>query len=372
MGVKGLWSVLSSAGENIGLEDLDGLVLALDLSTWLINSWLRTLFYRLISLIRAGVVPLVVLDGASPEWKMPLLSQRRWKKLLYHTRGVSLAKKKSKFREPTGKRNYHAVIEILQCLGVPYMYSNGEAEKLCVWLEREKLVDGIITEDSDVWLYGAHTVYRQLSTAPGSHGIRYRGENIREKFGLNQYSMIGLGVLIGCDMLPAGAVGIGLKKALKLVQGAGLSELKDLYILLLQYLGQRPRKLLKVLLAEFLSHPVVKDFVYTELRPPNVSKFLTVGKKYWGWTVKMCLSRLAPVLIRWHLDVVDVPNIDITYLSCYEPQDKVFGSRSSSGDQLPSYLKVTWSVHYQHVEVRVRTVETIRVFQQAYVVRFKH
>ncbi|KAK8734993.1 hypothetical protein OTU49_005772, partial [Cherax quadricarinatus] len=230
----------------------------------------------------------------------------------------------------------------------------------------------IITEDSDVWLYGAHTVYRQLSTAPGSHGIRYRGENIREKFGLNQYSMIGLGVLIGCDMLPAGAVGIGLKKALKLVQGAGLSELKDLYILLLQYLGQRPRKLLKVLLAEFLSHPVVKDFVYTELRPPNVSKFLTVGKKYWGWTVKMCLSRLAPVLIRWHLDVIDVPNIDITYLSCYEPQDKVFGSRSSSGDQLPSYLKVTWSVHYQHVEVRVRTVETIRVFQQAYVVSFKH
>jgi flap endonuclease GEN len=38
----------------------------------------------------------------------------------------------------------------------------GEAEKACAYLNLIGRVDGVITDDSDVFLYGAKTVYRNF------------------------------------------------------------------------------------------------------------------------------------------------------------------------------------------------------------------
>jgi 5'-3' exonuclease len=38
----------------------------------------------------------------------------------------------------------------------------GEAEKACAFLNMIGRVDGVITDDSDVLLYGARTVYRNF------------------------------------------------------------------------------------------------------------------------------------------------------------------------------------------------------------------
>ncbi|XP_069193738.1 flap endonuclease GEN homolog 1-like [Procambarus clarkii] len=139
MGVMGLWGAVAAAEEVVRLDDLNGLVLALDAMTWLVKSRLRTLFYRLTNLIRAGVVPLVVLDGKVSEWKLPLMGKRRWAAMLHQKCNISLARKKAMYKAPTGRRNDRVLIELLQSMGVPFMQSNGEAEKLCVWLEQQKV-----------------------------------------------------------------------------------------------------------------------------------------------------------------------------------------------------------------------------------------
>jgi hypothetical protein len=51
-------------------------------------------------------------------------------------------------------------MEILGMFGIPYLVSATESDSQCAILEELGLVDGIITDDSDVFLFGAKNVYR--------------------------------------------------------------------------------------------------------------------------------------------------------------------------------------------------------------------
>ena len=54
---------------------------------------------------------------------------------------------------------------MLDLLGIPYLTSSGEAEAYCAVLNSEGLVHGVLTDDTDALLYGASTVYKNVSTS---------------------------------------------------------------------------------------------------------------------------------------------------------------------------------------------------------------
>ncbi len=47
-----------------------------------------------------------------------------------------------------------------QMFGLPYIIAPQEAEAQCAWLDYNGLVDGVVTDDNDVFLFGALRVYR--------------------------------------------------------------------------------------------------------------------------------------------------------------------------------------------------------------------
>lgn len=51
---------------------------------------------------------------------------------------------------------------LLQLFGIPYITSPAEAEAQCAALQLLDLVDGVISDDSDTFLFGARTVYRHI------------------------------------------------------------------------------------------------------------------------------------------------------------------------------------------------------------------
>jgi len=72
---------------------------------------------------------------------------------------------------------------MLAYLGLPYMTAPGEAEAQCVELEALGLVDGIITDDSDVWVFGGKCVYRNMfSNKKDVH--RFSLKTIKDQLGI--------------------------------------------------------------------------------------------------------------------------------------------------------------------------------------------
>ena len=51
---------------------------------------------------------------------------------------------------------------LLSMFGLPYIVAPEEAEAQCAWLDAAGLVDGVITNDNDVFLFGGCRVFRCL------------------------------------------------------------------------------------------------------------------------------------------------------------------------------------------------------------------
>jgi DNA excision repair protein ERCC-5 len=46
--------------------------------------------------------------------------------------------------------------------GLPYIIAPMEAEAPCAYMELADYVDGIVTDDADVFLFGAQSVYKNI------------------------------------------------------------------------------------------------------------------------------------------------------------------------------------------------------------------
>lgn len=105
--------------------------------------------------------------------------------------------------------------ELLELFGVPYVIAPMEAEAQCAFLDEIDLTDGTITDDSDIWLFGGRTVYKNFFDQ-AKYVLEFKAENIKHNFKLSRPQMVLLALLVGSDYT-IGVKGVGPVTALEIL-----------------------------------------------------------------------------------------------------------------------------------------------------------
>jgi DNA excision repair protein ERCC-5 len=118
--------------------------------------------------------------------------------------------------DPVSDEMLEEVKLLLQLFGVPYVDAPAEAEAQCAALEALGLVDGIVTEDSDVFVFGGKTVYKNIFDEQKYVEV-YAARDAEREMRLTTNSMVALAMLLGGDYTE-GVKGVGIVNAMEVLE----------------------------------------------------------------------------------------------------------------------------------------------------------
>uniref|UniRef100_M4BRE5 XPG-I domain-containing protein n=1 Tax=Hyaloperonospora arabidopsidis (strain Emoy2) TaxID=559515 RepID=M4BRE5_HYAAE len=121
------------------------------------------------------------------------------------------------------------VMALLRLFGVPFLVSPMEAEAQCAALEQLGLVDGVITDDSDIFPFGGMRVYKNIFHHQKFVEAFY-ARDIERELGFSREQIIAFALLLGSDYTD-GVRGIGIVNATEIAAAypgiEGLREFKE-------------------------------------------------------------------------------------------------------------------------------------------------
>ncbi|KAL8278112.1 hypothetical protein RQP46_009436 [Phenoliferia psychrophenolica] len=244
MGIQGLLPMLKDIQRPVHVREWHGKTLAVDAYVWLHRGaygcaedlaqgkptvqYVNYSMHRVRMLKHFGVTPFIVFDGGLLPSKMGTEGDRERKRTDALAKGTAfLAEGKKglardcfvKAVDVTPEMAYQ-LIKALRREGVQYIVAPYEADPQLAYLERHGFVDGIITEDSDLLVFGCRNVLFKLD-GDGNGTLVSRADFAR----CHEYDFAGwtdkefrqMAILSGCDYVES-IVGLGLKTAYRLMR----------------------------------------------------------------------------------------------------------------------------------------------------------
>ena len=228
----------------ISMSELSGKKIAIDTSIYLYryNRGEDTLvenMYLMITLFKHyNIIPLFIFDGKPPAEKRALLIDRRKNKQAaeteYNLLQCQLKNSNENNKNNVNKKKIFARMNILKkqmsCIshdqiqkvkeliascGANYYDAPGEADEFCCMLVLNNHAWACLSEDMDMFVYGAHRILRYMSLINHTF-ICYDTPGILEELKLTQKEFREISVLSGTDYNTQSNVKIDLYNALKL------------------------------------------------------------------------------------------------------------------------------------------------------------
>jgi flap endonuclease-1 len=241
MGIKGLKKIIKRhAPDAISLNfSLYNKKIAIDSSILLYkfrytytqdNFHIQGFLYKIIELLEKGITPVFVFDGPPPQAKRDTLDKRIETRVKMQERVKELCNLRNSIAETNQidpeeyidsedetenpfvkeikkinnqirnisknilfvkKVHSDEVMEFLNCLGIPFLKAVSESEETCAVLQKRRLVDYVLTEDTDALTFGGSQVILGNEL--------YNLDQILTGLEINYDSFVDLCILCGCD-----------------------------------------------------------------------------------------------------------------------------------------------------------------------------
>jgi len=245
MGIKGIKSLIKKhvpdAIKEIKLNELSGKTICIDSSILLYkyrhiyetdNFHILGFLHKILELLENGIKMVFVFDGKPPEAKRDTLNKRKEQNIKLKEQltilkeeastiefdetfidsedellpdQIEKIKKTKELRKKISalERNVKNVtrqhsfdlMELFKSIGISFFTPDGEAEKACVYLQKNGYADYILTEDTDSLTFGGTNV---IFNKKNDYFICYL-EKILDGLEINQESFVDLCILCGCD-----------------------------------------------------------------------------------------------------------------------------------------------------------------------------
>lgn len=245
MGVLGLLPILKEIQEPTSLERYRGKTLAIDTYGWLhralvscsqelcqdkpTKKYITYVMNKVQMLQHFGITPYFVFDGGILPTKLETLKGRREKREesmikaneYIRTNNSKLAYKEFMKAASVTPQMAKSVMNELDKLGIKYIVAPYEADPQMVYMEKEGLVDGILSEDSDLLIFGCNRLITKLK-ADGTcievcRQNFHKAKQVPYISTLSEEQLRLVVMLSGCDYTK-GIPGIGIKKSFTLVK----------------------------------------------------------------------------------------------------------------------------------------------------------
>lgn len=118
--------------------------------------------------------------------------------------------------EDVNQQMISQIMTMLRLFGIPYITAPMEAEAQCAELVTLGLVDGVITDDSDVFLFGAARVFKNMFNQSKTVEC-FLSADLERELGLDRDTLVQLAYLLGSDYTE-GLPGVGPVVAMELLK----------------------------------------------------------------------------------------------------------------------------------------------------------
>lgn len=188
---------------------------------------------RVIYLLKSNIKPIFVFDGKPPSLKNETVllrkeNKKKAKKKLDNNEYITELEK-NKLTQKTcniTKSDIQIFQKLLEYLGIPYINSPSEADSQCAYLYQAGLVDYIISEDSDIIVFGGDKIIKEFKASTTTVEI-FDITNLYKNTKITRSTLIDIALILGCDYF-SGLKGTGIKKIIKqLVNNEELLLTKD-------------------------------------------------------------------------------------------------------------------------------------------------
>ncbi|CAG8549214.1 623_t:CDS:10 [Ambispora leptoticha] len=244
MGIQGLLQILKPIKTNISVDKYAWFTVGVDGHCWLhkgahacavelalnepTTKYIEFFMHRVRMLKFYKVTPFIVFDGGHLPAKARTEAERRAQREEHRRKGFACFEKglKDKARDHFAKaievtpEMVFKVIQALRAENVQYLVAPYEADAQLAYLERKGYISAVITEDSDLLVFGCKNVIFKMDQY--GNGEEISRDNFAASF---EYSMAQLSnrhfrqmaILSGCDYLPS-IHGIGIKTAYQYIK----------------------------------------------------------------------------------------------------------------------------------------------------------